>query len=219
MKWWVALVLLLSACAENELPMVSRRSRIKVYSVRADGSLVAHYDRGPLRRGSGPCGELNWPVAAPISSPFGPRDGRPHDGIDLAVPEGTPVRAACEGRVAYAGSKLRGYGNLVLIDHGGGLSTVYAHNQMLLVHEGDELARGSVVARSGNTGHSTAPHLHFEVRADGKPRDPLLFLTDGQPNRVADTDDPGRPGLPQARHPVQGRDAAHRPRPVLPAVH
>jgi murein DD-endopeptidase MepM/ murein hydrolase activator NlpD len=216
MRFFFAACLLFAACADPELQVPMRRSRIRVMTVRPDGKLV--YDRGPMRPGPGPCGALDWPVEAPISSPFGPRDGRAHDGIDLAVPEGTAVRAACDGRVAYAGNKLRGYGNLVLLDHGGGFSTVYAHNQALLVREGDELARGSVIARSGNTGHSTAPHLHFEVRADGRPRDPLLFLTDGHSNRIAAEDDPRRPGFPKAGHSVQGRDAAHRPRPLLPPV-
>jgi murein DD-endopeptidase MepM/ murein hydrolase activator NlpD len=217
MKVFLAACLLFAACAEPHTPQ--RRSRIRVFSVRADGGIMAEYDRGPMRPGRGPCGELDWPVDAPISSPFGPRDGRAHDGIDLAVPEGTPVRAACDGRVAYAGSKLRGYGNLVLLDHGAGLTTIYAHNSLLLVQEGQELARGSVIARSGNTGHSTAPHLHFEVRADGRPRDPLLFLPDGQSNRIAAENDPRRSGLSKARYPVQGRDAAHRSRPVLPPLH
>lgn len=121
-------------------------------------------------------GRLEWPVIAPLSSPFGWRDGRPHDGIDLAVPDGTPVRAADDGAVAFAGDRLRGYGRLVILEHAGGLVTVYAHNEALLVAEGERVARGQVIARSGHTGRVTAPHLHFEVRAGGRAVDPLPWL-------------------------------------------
>jgi murein DD-endopeptidase MepM/ murein hydrolase activator NlpD len=164
---------------------------------------------------------MSWPVEAPLSSPFGRREGKAHDGIDLAAPEGTPVRAACDGAVVYAGSKLRGYGNLVILEHAGSLATVYAHNQALLVHEGEHVLRGAEIARSGATGHVTAPHLHFEVRQDGRPRDPLEYLDHEQrpQTRVAGRAGPRRAGLPQAGHPVQGRDAAAWPRPVVPPGH
>jgi murein DD-endopeptidase MepM/ murein hydrolase activator NlpD len=123
-----------------------------------------------------PCASMLWPVDAPISSPFGPRDGRAHAGIDLAVASDTPVRAACDGVVAYAGNGMRGYGNLVILRHEGQLATMYAHNSALLVHEGELVLRGQVIARSGQTGHATAPHLHFEVRKDSIARDPLGYL-------------------------------------------
>jgi murein DD-endopeptidase MepM/ murein hydrolase activator NlpD len=123
-----------------------------------------------------PCAAMLWPVDAPISSPFGRRDGREHAGIDLAVASDTPVRAACDGVVAYAGNGLRGYGNLVVLRHEGQLATMYAHNSALLVHEGELVLRGQVIARSGQTGHATAPHLHFEVRKDSIARDPLGYL-------------------------------------------
>ena len=119
---------------------------------------------------------MQWPVNGPLASPFGRREGKPHDGIDLAVKEGTPVAAACAGRVAYAGDKLRGYGRLIILAHAGGLATVYAHNSLLLVKEGDAVERGQVISRSGATGHVTAPHLHFEVRRDNRPEDPLKYL-------------------------------------------
>jgi murein DD-endopeptidase MepM/ murein hydrolase activator NlpD len=125
----------------------------------------------------GACAQLSWPVDGPLSSPFGRRDGRPHDGIDLAVAEGTPVRAACDGVVAYAGDRLRGYGNLIILRHDAALVTVYAHNRRLEVKEGDAVARGQVIAQSGQTGRASAPHLHFEVRQDGGPRDPLQYLS------------------------------------------
>jgi murein DD-endopeptidase MepM/ murein hydrolase activator NlpD len=122
------------------------------------------------------CASMLWPVDGPLSSPFGRRDGRAHDGIDLAVAEDTPVRAACDGVVAYAGNGLRGYGNLVIVRHAGELATLYAHNHELLVRQGDVVTRGQIVAHSGQTGHVTAPHLHFEVRKDSIARDPLGYL-------------------------------------------
>jgi murein DD-endopeptidase MepM/ murein hydrolase activator NlpD len=122
------------------------------------------------------CVSMLWPVQGPLSSPFGRRWGHVHDGIDVAVAEDTPVRAACDGVVAYAGNKLRGYGNLVILSHDGKLATVYAHNRALDVHEGDRVLRGQIIAHSGQTGHATAPHLHFEVRKDSIARDPLGYL-------------------------------------------
>jgi murein DD-endopeptidase MepM/ murein hydrolase activator NlpD len=123
------------------------------------------------------CAAMLWPVEGPLSSPFGPRDGRVHDGIDVAVAEDTPVRAACDGVVAYAGNGLRGYGNVVIVQHAGALATVYAHNRALDVRQGDLVTRGQIIARSGQTGHATAPHLHFEVRKDSIARDPLGYLS------------------------------------------
>jgi murein DD-endopeptidase MepM/ murein hydrolase activator NlpD len=123
-------------------------------------------------------GVLRWPLAAAVAvaSPFGARDGRPHEGIDLPVPIGTPVLAAAGGRVVYAGDGIRGYGNLVVLEHAGGLLTVYAHNSELLVRPGDVVAAGARVALSGQSGHATGPHLHFEVRQGQIPRDPMQYL-------------------------------------------
>jgi murein DD-endopeptidase MepM/ murein hydrolase activator NlpD len=120
--------------------------------------------------------QIDWPADGPLSSPFGMRDGRPHEGIDLAVPDGTEVHAALEGVVAYAGDRVRGYGKVILLEHPGGLVTVYAHNSELLVKEKTNIARGQVIAHSGHTGRSTAPHVHFEVRENFTPRDPLDYL-------------------------------------------
>ncbi|HEY2748179.1 MAG TPA: M23 family metallopeptidase [Polyangia bacterium] len=122
------------------------------------------------------CAAMLWPVDGTLSSPFGRRDGRAHEGIDLAVAEDTPVRAACDGVVAYAGDGMRGYGNVVILQHGGALATVYAHNRALAVRVGETVARGQIIARSGQTGHATAPHLHFEVRKGSIARDPLGYL-------------------------------------------
>ena len=120
-------------------------------------------------------GVLGWPVSGPVTSTFGMRWGRMHEGVDIAVPEGTPVRAAAAGKVIYAGW-MGGYGNLVVVDHGNGLSTAYAHNSSLGVAVGQVVAAGEVVSYSGNTGNSTGPHVHFEVRVNGSAVDPLGYL-------------------------------------------
>ena len=122
-----------------------------------------------------------YPVLGPISSEFGwrvhPISGteRFHSGIDFAVDYGTPIAAAAAGQVIFAGW-YGGYGNAVIIDHGGGLTTLYAHTSELLIHEGDWLNRGTIVATVGSTGYSTGPHLHFEVRQEGEPVDPMQYL-------------------------------------------
>ena len=126
----------------------------------------------PVVSGSG---QLSWPVSGPVTSSFGVRWGRMHEGIDIAVGQGTPVRAAAAGTVIYAGW-MEGYGNLVAIDHGNGLSTAYGHNSSLASSVGQSVSAGQVIAYSGSTGHSTGPHVHFEVRVNGAPVDPLGYL-------------------------------------------
>jgi len=122
-------------------------------------------------------GVFAWPLSHPrLSSPFGSRWGRPHEGIDLSTPPGTPVMAAADGVVAYAGHGIRGYGNLLVVAHDGGLMTVYAHNAVLSVRQGEHVKRGQVIAMSGQSGRATAPHLHFEVRRGESPIDPMPFL-------------------------------------------
>jgi murein DD-endopeptidase MepM/ murein hydrolase activator NlpD len=116
-----------------------------------------------------------WPVNGPVTSPFGMRWGRMHTGIDIGAPYGTPIRAAAAGRVIYAGS-MDGYGNLVFIDHGSGLSTGYAHQSSIAVSNRETVAQGQVIGYVGCTGHCFGPHLHFEVRVNGTPVDPLGYL-------------------------------------------
>lgn len=118
---------------------------------------------------------FSWPVTGRISSRYGPRWGTIHHGIDIAVGTGTPVRAAANGRVTFAGWN-GGYGNLVTIDHGNRVETRYAHNSRLMVKVGDVVSRGTVVAYSGNTGNSTGPHVHFEIRLRGQSYDPMNYL-------------------------------------------
>lgn len=120
-------------------------------------------------------GVLGWPVSGPVTSGFGMRWGRMHEGIDIAVPTGTPVRSAGAGTVIHAGW-LGGYGNLVVVDHGNGLSTAYAHNSSYASSVGQSVAAGQVVAYSGSTGNSSGPHVHFEVRVNGSAVDPLGYL-------------------------------------------
>jgi len=120
-------------------------------------------------------GQLGWPVSAPITSPFGWRWGRMHEGIDLGAAYGTPIAAAGAGTVIYAGW-LGGYGNLTVIDHGGGLATAYGHQSQIAVTVGQQVARGQTIGYVGSTGHSTGPHLHFEVRVNGQAVDPLGYL-------------------------------------------
>ncbi|NLM40867.1 MAG: peptidoglycan DD-metalloendopeptidase family protein [Firmicutes bacterium] len=118
---------------------------------------------------------FDWPVSGRISSPFGPRWGRMHNGLDIAVNTGTPVRAAADGRVTFAGWN-GGYGILVIIDHGNNVETRYAHNSRLNVKVGQSVTRGQIIAYSGNTGNSTGPHVHFEIRYRNNPVNPQNYL-------------------------------------------
>jgi murein DD-endopeptidase MepM/ murein hydrolase activator NlpD len=135
---------------------------------------------GAVAVGSGGEGAaLRWPlanVAQFVGSPFGARGGRSHEGIDLPAPTGTPVLAAAGGDVVYAGDGIRGYGNLVVLQHPGDMLTVYAHNSALFVAQGQTVRAGERIALVGQTGHATGPHLHFEVRQGQIPRDPMPYL-------------------------------------------
>ena len=112
-----------------------------------------------------------------VIASFGPTpNGLQNDGINLAVPEGTPVKAAEDGVVAYAGNELKGYGNLVLVRHCNGFVTAYAHASDILVKRGETVKRGQVIAHSGQTGNVTSPQLHFEIRKGSTPVDPSQYL-------------------------------------------
>ena len=118
---------------------------------------------------------LIWPVQGPITSPFGWRWGRMHEGIDIGVGYGTPIHAAAAGTIIYCGWES-GYGNLVVIDHGGNLATAYGHQSSIGVSCGQQVTQGEVIGYVGCTGHCFGPHLHFEVRVNGNPVDPLGYL-------------------------------------------
>jgi murein DD-endopeptidase MepM/ murein hydrolase activator NlpD len=121
---------------------------------------------------------FRWPVRGRVITAYGAKtNGKVNDGINLAVPEGTPVKAADDGVVAYSGNELKGYGNLVLIRHANGYVTAYAHASELLVKRGDTIKRGQVIAKSGQSGEVTSPQLHFEIRKGSSPVDPLQFLS------------------------------------------
>lgn len=129
----------------------------------------------------GGSGQFIWPLSGPITSPFGWRT-HPifgthtfHSGIDIGGDYGTPIHAAADGTVIYAGW-ISGYGNAVIISHGGGLQTLYGHNQSLNVSEGQRVVQGQVIAFCGATGNATGPHCHFEVRKNGEPVNPLNYL-------------------------------------------
>jgi len=127
-------------------------------------------------------GQLQYPIpGAPITSPFGYRihpiygDARLHTGVDFGADTGDPIHAAADGVVASAGS-LGGYGNATVIEHGGGIATLYGHQSEILVSEGERVTAGEVIGRVGCTGACTGPHLHFEVRVNGEPVDPMGYL-------------------------------------------
>jgi peptidoglycan DL-endopeptidase CwlO len=128
---------------------------------------------GPIQGGEG--GGMIWPVNGPVTSPFGPRWGRMHEGVDIAVPTGTPIRAAQAGNVVIA-APTSGYGNYTCVDHGGGLSTCYAHQSSFAASVGDSLGQGDVLGYVGCTGSCFGDHLHFEVRVNGAAVDPLGYL-------------------------------------------
>ena len=135
-------------------------------------------ETGTATAETGGAAGFRWPVRGRVITGFGPKPtGQQNDGINLAVPEGTPVKAAEDGVVAYAGSELKGYGNLVLVRHSNGYVTAYAHASELMVKRGDTIKRGQVIAKSGQTGNVTSPQLHFEIRKGASPVDPMQFLT------------------------------------------
>jgi murein DD-endopeptidase MepM/ murein hydrolase activator NlpD len=120
---------------------------------------------------------FRWPVRGKVITGYGAKtNGKANDGINLAVPEGTPVKAAEDGVVAYSGNELKGYGNLVLVRHSNGYVTAYAHASELLVKRGDTIKRGQIIAKSGQSGEVGSPQLHFEIRKGSSPVDPLQFL-------------------------------------------
>ncbi len=127
---------------------------------------------------------FDWPVdRARLTRGFVPRRPRPHLGVDLAAPRGTPVLSAQRGIVIYAGRDFRGFGKMILIDSGHGWASIYAHLDKILVREGERVAPGKVIGKMGDTGRATGTHLHFEIRRNKLPVDPLLYLPG--PHKVA----------------------------------
>jgi murein DD-endopeptidase MepM/ murein hydrolase activator NlpD len=141
----------------------------------ADGLAVAPKRRAPAELRPSGAPRLAWPLSGPVTSPYGRRGRRHHDGIDIGAPPGTAVRAAANGTVVFAGTR-RGYGRMIIIQHDGGFATVYAHNARQQVRVGARVRRGERIATVGRTGRTTGPNLHFEVRRQDVAYDPLALL-------------------------------------------
>jgi murein DD-endopeptidase MepM/ murein hydrolase activator NlpD len=161
----------LAATKQREREWIAEANTLAAEDARIRGQLAASQSSDSTPSASG----LIWPVNGPVVSPFGYRWGRLHAGIDIAVPYGTPIHAAAAGTVVIAGW-VGGYGNYTCIDHGGGMATCYAHQSSFAVSTGASVGQGQVIGYVGSTGHSFGPHLHFEVRINGNPVDPLGYL-------------------------------------------
>jgi murein DD-endopeptidase MepM/ murein hydrolase activator NlpD len=163
----------------NEPPVGSLAAAESPHSARLAAAVVPDAEEGGAKAGEagGSVPGFRWPVRGRVIAGFGPKpNGLQNDGINLAVPEGTPVKAADDGVVAYAGNELKGYGNLVLVRHSNGFVTAYAHASEIMVKRGDSVKRGQVIAKSGQTGSVTSPQLHFEIRKGATPVDPSQYL-------------------------------------------
>jgi murein DD-endopeptidase MepM/ murein hydrolase activator NlpD len=167
----------LAATRQQEREWVGEAKSLASVSAQL-ASQIAGAQSAPSDGGSSPppsSGGLIWPCAGPITSPFGMRWGSLHPGIDIGAPTGTPIKAAASGRVLTA-SYNGGYGNLVVLDNGNGIATAYAHQSQIAVSVGETVTQGQVIGYVGSTGFSTGPHLHFEVRVNGSPVDPMGYL-------------------------------------------
>ena len=162
----------LASTKSQERELIAEANTLAAEDARIRGRLAASQGAGDTTPSSS---GLIWPVNGPVTSPFGYRWGRLHAGIDIGVPYGTPIHAAAAGTVVLAGW-VGGYGNYTCIDHGGGMATCYAHQSSFAVSTGAQVAQDQVIGYVGCTGHCFGPHLHFEVRIDGNPVDPLGYL-------------------------------------------
>ena len=160
----------------REIAALARRAE-RIAAAQAASRAAAATAAPAVSSGSAPTtgGGWSWPASGPVTSGFGYRWGRMHEGIDIGAPMNAPTYAATAGTVTYAGS-MGGYGNLVLIDHGNGIVTAYAHHTSILVGVGSRVSAGQQIGTIGMTGNVTGPHMHFEVRVGGSPRDPMAYL-------------------------------------------
>jgi murein DD-endopeptidase MepM/ murein hydrolase activator NlpD len=168
-----------AAAPRNEPPVGSLAAAESPHSARLAAPVAPDGDESGAKPAEAPGSApgFRWPVRGRVIAGFGPKpNGLQNDGINLAVPEGTPVKAADDGVVAYAGNELKGYGNLVLVRHSNGFVTAYAHASEIMVKRGDTVKRGQVIAKSGQTGNVTSPQLHFEIRKGATPVDPSQYL-------------------------------------------
>jgi murein DD-endopeptidase MepM/ murein hydrolase activator NlpD len=164
----------------STLTASERAEAEEIDALQAASARIAAQIRAAQSRNTGPTqtpsnAGLIWPVQGPVTSPFGWRWGRMHEGIDIGVGYGTPIHAAAGGTVIYCGWE-EGYGNFVVLDHGGNLATAYGHQSSIAVACGQQVNQGDVIGYVGCTGHCFGPHLHFEVRVNGNPVDPLGYL-------------------------------------------
>lgn len=157
--------------ADAEIQRLISENSARAAAQRASRGSASPTDAGGRISGSG----MRWPLGGAVTSEFGYRWGRLHAGLDIDGNTGAPIRAAKSGTVIYAGSQS-GYGNTVIIDHGGGLTTLYAHQSRLATSEGADVDTGDLVGYVGSTGHSTGSHLHFETRVGGSPQNPRRYL-------------------------------------------
>jgi murein DD-endopeptidase MepM/ murein hydrolase activator NlpD len=166
------------AAARNETTGGSNAAVESSHSARLAAPVAPDAaESGAKTESPGGAAGFRWPVRGRVIAGFGPKpNGIQNDGINLAVPEGTPVKAADDGVVAYAGNELKGYGNLVLVRHSNGFVTAYAHASEIMVKRGDAVKRGQVIAKSGQTGSVASPQLHFEIRKGATPVDPSQYL-------------------------------------------
>jgi murein DD-endopeptidase MepM/ murein hydrolase activator NlpD len=166
----------LSDLSDSEREAASEIDALQAVSTQLGAAIRAAQARNAAAQTSTPSSAgLIWPVSGPVTSPFGWRWGRMHEGIDIGVGYGTPIAAAASGTVIYCGWES-GYGNLVVIDHGGNLATAYGHQSSIAVSCGQQVGQGQTIGYVGCTGHCFGPHLHFEVRINGNPVDPLGYL-------------------------------------------
>ena len=178
----------LSTTKQQKLEDISHLSQAEQQAVseidalkQASADLTARIQAAQAKRQAGghdstpSSAGLIWPVNGPVTSPFGWRWGRMHEGVDIGVGYGTPIHAAASGTVIYCGWES-GYGNLVVLDNGGNLATAYGHQSSIAVACGQNVNQGDVIGYVGCTGHCFGPHLHFEVRINGAPVDPLGYL-------------------------------------------
>lgn len=160
---------------------ISQRAYEELLAASAEVERLIRQSRYRYESGSEGTGDMIWPIVGEITSPYGWRvhpitgDSRYHSGLDIGGDYGDPILAAAAGTVMYAGW-ISGYGYAVILDHGGGVSTLYGHNESLAVGEGQIVSQGQVIAYCGSTGNSTGPHCHFEVREGGEPADPFGYL-------------------------------------------
>jgi murein DD-endopeptidase MepM/ murein hydrolase activator NlpD len=170
MKWKTGIAILFSlaylvaiiGCAHTPTRKAAKTKRPKPFAVKSTQQ-VSKYG-------------FIWPVEGEVLSFFGERNGRNHQGVDIASKKRTKIHAVMSGKVIYSDNKISGYGNMIIIEHSRELSTVYAHNMKNLVKKNRKVKRGQVIALVGSTGHATGPHLHFEVRKGKEAVNPLLYL-------------------------------------------